>query len=217
MRERTKKVVAVAEKPAGQAEGTAHRARPRSAKRQKLVDDHIELINTVYADADPRMRNLLLDQTVMWTEDVLRLFGHGHVWTYLSYAAGRDLAEAGELIHPGGIPIADTSGGFRGTKEVRGIIKGRLLYWGMTAAGRLSWNPATGDFDVVAATDPDNQIERARAALANPRLPEHHRRVLAARVEHAGLPTRAVGALIGMTKAAYTSKLRRSLDAAERL
>lgn len=208
-------MVAVAEKPLA-AMGTAHVARPRTEAQQGLVDDHVALVRDRFAGRDVRLVERLLDLTVLWTEDLVRLLGLTEQRTYMLYSAGRDLFESGELIHPGGIPVADTSGGKRGDSEIRGITFGRFLLWAL-GAGRAIWNPTTGEIDWVDPNSTESQVERARIALAGAKqISPAYRAVLQARVDFPSHTIAEIAAELGMTKATYWSRLRRAYEAAER-
>jgi hypothetical protein len=208
-------VVAVAEKPEVTL-GTAHAPRPRTEAQQKLVDDHVALVRDRFAGRDRRLVKRLLDLTVLWTEDLVRLLGLTEQRTYMLYSAGRDLFEAGELIHPGGIPVADTSGGKRGDSEIRGVVFGRFLLWAL-GAGRAVWNPTTGDVDWVDPNSNESQVDRARTALTSGKaLSPKYYEVLKARADNPGLTIDAIARKMGVTKATYWSRLRRAYEAAER-
>lgn len=211
-------MVAVAEKPREAepvAEGSAHRARPRTSEQNQLLADHAALVRDRFAGRDPRLVSALLDQTPMWTEDLVRMFGITDQRTYVLYSHGRDLAEAGYLIHPGGIPIADTSGGFRGDAEIRGVSRGRLALWAL-GVGRALWDPEAGEIRWLDPNSTDALVARARLALANPNVPTHYRTTLQARVDNPTMTATQIAKKLGITKAAFTSKLRRALDAAEK-
>jgi hypothetical protein len=210
-------VVAVAEKRREAepvAEGSAHRARPRTPAQQKLLADHADLVRNRFRTRDPRLVRILLDETPLWTEDLVRMFGITEQRTYVLYSHGRDLAEAGYMIHPGGIPVPDTSGGFRGDSEIRGISRGRLALWAL-GAHRAIWNPETGEITWIDADSTASLVARARAALDNPAVPAHYRPILQARVDNPDLTTTQIAERLGTTKAQFTSKLRRALHAAE--
>ncbi len=208
-------MVAVAEKPPVTL-GTAHVARPRTEAQQRLVDNHAALVRDRFAGRDERLVERLLDETVLWTEDLVRLLALTEQRTYMLYSAGRDLFEAGELIHPGGIPVADTSGGRRGDSEIRGITLGRFLLWAL-GAGRAIWNPATGEIDWVDPNSTESQVDRARIALAGEKgLSPAYRAVLQARVDYPTNTIAEIAAKLGITKATYWSRLRRAYEAAER-
>lgn len=210
-----KKVVAVAEKPDELvAEGTAHRARPRTPTQQRLIDKHNDLVREMYAGRDPRLVEILLDETPLWTDDLVSLFGITEQRTYTLHSAGRDLFDAGYLIHPGGIPVSDVSGGARGKHEIRGISRGRLVLWAI-GAHRAFWNPATGTIEWINTNSPGPQVARAHAALKSGHLPDRYRDVLQARIDNPTATTAEIARRLGMTKAQYTSRLRRALESAE--
>jgi hypothetical protein len=211
----TKKVVAVAEKPAEPVSDTAHRARPRTPEQQRLIDDHLAFVREMYAGRDPRYVAVLNSERVLWTEDLVRLFGITDQRAYVLYSAGRDLFEEGHLVHPGGIPVADTSGGFRGQHEIRGITEGRLVFWAV-GARRAFWHPERGELVWLDPNSNEGLVERARAALENADVPGHYREVLQARVDNPELTSTQIAELLGVSKATFTSKLRRALNAAER-
>lgn len=211
-------MIAVAEKIPAQpgAEGTtAHRARPRTVEQQALLDAHAELVREMYAGRDPRLVAVLLDETPLWTEDLVRMFGITDQRTYILYGEGRDLFESGFLIHPGGIPIPDVSGGYRGRYEIRGISKGRLALWAL-GAHRGIWNPVTGEVEWINPTSSQPQVDRAAAALASGRVPDRYVPLVQARIDNPDKTTAEIAASMGMTKSQYTSALRRGLEAAER-
>lgn len=213
------KVIAVAEKiPAqpGAESTTAHRARPRTPEQQALLDAHVALVREMYAGRDPRLVAVLMDETPLWTEDLVRMFGITDQRTYILYGEGRDLFEAGFLIHPGGIPIPDVSGGMRGRYEIRGISRGRLALWAL-GAHRAIWNPSTGEIEWINPTSSEPQVDRARVALASGRVPDRYTAIVQARIDNPDKTTAAIAETLRMTKAQYTSALRRALEAAEKL
>jgi hypothetical protein len=213
-----KKVIAVADKiptQPGAENTTAHRARPRTPEQQALIDQHAELVREMYAGRDARLVAALLDETPLWTDDLVRMFGITDQRTYILYGEGRDLFEAGFLIHPAGIPIPDVSGGMRGRHEIRGISFGRLLLWAL-GAHRAIWNPDSGEPVWVEPNSSQPQVDRARAALASGRVPERYHTVLQARIDNPDMTTAEIARTMELTKAQYTSALRRALEAAER-
>lgn len=210
-------MVAVAEKPRKAdpvAVGTAHRARPRTPEQLQILADHAALVRDRFRGRDPRLLRILLDETPLWTEDLVRMFNITEQRTYVLYAHGRDLAEAGYLIHPGGIPIPDASGGHRGESEIRGVSRGRMALWAL-GAHRAIWNPETGELTWLDPDSTDALVARARAALRNPAVPAHYQPFLQARIDNPNLTATLIAAKLGVTKAKYTSKLRRALHAAE--
>lgn len=212
-------MIAVAEKiPAqpGADASSAHRARPRTPEQQALINKHADLVREMYAGRDQRLVDALLDETPLWTEDLVRMFGITDQRTYILYGEGRDLFEAGFLIHPGGIPIPDVSGGSRGRHEIRGISRGRLALWAL-GAHRAIWSPDAGEIVWIDPNSSKPQVDRAHAALSSGRVPERYHPVLQARVDNPDKTTAAIAEQMGLTKAQYTSALRRALQAAERL
>ncbi len=209
-------MVAVAEKPpVRDSESPPRRTPTRSAEQERLLRDHHALVREMYSARDPQLVQVLEDTTVLWVEDLIELFGLTDLRIYALYSEGTELAQAGYTVHPGGIPVPDTSGGKRGKFPIRGITRGRLALWAL-GSGRGVWNPETGEFTFLKANAVESMVARAQAALNSGTVPEHYRPYLRMRVEHPDKTTAEIAALMHVTKAQFTSKLRRALMAAEK-
>jgi hypothetical protein len=209
-------VVSVAEKPAdAQAAPPAQRAQPRTPEQEEILRQHLALVREMYADRDPRLVRELEDDTVLWTDDLADMFGITAQRIHMLYISGRDLFDAGYLIHPAGIPVADTFGELVAGVPRRGVTRGRMALWAL-GAHRAIWNPDAGTLSWIKSDSTASQVERALKALRRPQVSGDHRVVLEARVAHPEKTTTEIASLLGMTKAQFTSRLRRALVAAER-
>jgi hypothetical protein len=116
----------------------------RTHEQEVLVLQHEELVRQQYRD--PRLRKLLLDETIWGTEDLVREFGlAGATRAFQWYTTGRELAEADQAPHPAGVPEADATKGKRGPRDVRGMTAGRARLWAW-GAGKLHWDSIHGVF-----------------------------------------------------------------------
>lgn len=118
----------------------------RTPEQQALVDEHLDLVRRLYADADPALRAKLQDTTIWGTAEVEENFGlSGKTRVFQWYSTGRELDEADQTPHPAGAPEPDAFGGYRGNREIRGSIAGRWRMWAMMG-GKLHWDPIARDF-----------------------------------------------------------------------
>lgn len=207
-------MVAVAEKSEGTASTTARQPRPRTPDQRYLLGQHRTLVREMYGARDPDLARVLSDQTVLWTEDLVQMFGLTDQRVHVLYSAGRDLFDNGWLIHPDGIPVSDTDGGQRGKFAIRGITFGRLALWAL-GAHRAIWNPETKKLTFIKSGDAEPVVARAKAALTSGKVPEHYHEVLHARVRYPNHSNAEIAKLLGVSKATFTSKLRRALVAAD--
>lgn len=117
----------------------------RTPEQQKLVDDHITMVREQYADADPLYLELLLDETIMGTPEIVAYLGYtGGTRAFQLYTLARTLAEAGQTPHPSAIPETDATAGKRGPRIIRGAMRGRVVEWAVQS-GRKRWDSILRD------------------------------------------------------------------------
>lgn len=177
-----------------------------------MIEEHRKMVRAMYGKRDRRMVTALLDETILWTDDVADALGVGKTEVYKLYSAGRIKADAHPTgVHPTGVPVGDAHGGSRGFREIRGITRGRLLWWGW-AAGRFDWDPETGEFARAGQPDGSDTVRRARLRLAaDAPLTAEQRTLLTKRVENPEMSLSELAELVGITKDTLAGRLRRVL------
>lgn len=117
----------------------------RTDDRLETVFDYLAMIDRMYADADPRLVAALKDTTIVDTDGVVAFFGYKRrTRVFQLYTDRRELAEADQVPHPSAMPDLDAVAGHRGAREIRGVMKGRLVHWALQS-GRYWWDFAAGE------------------------------------------------------------------------
>lgn len=118
----------------------------RTSAQEELVEKHLELVREQYAKADPKLRKMLLDETIWGTPELVARFalGRGSNRTYQWSSAREELAAANQLPHPAGAPVPDATAGYRGEHEITGSIAGRWLLWAIQS-GKWHWDSVSRD------------------------------------------------------------------------
>jgi hypothetical protein len=118
----------------------------RTPEQTALVHEYLQIIDEQYTrlNADPRLVALLTDMTIIGTPEMCELLGYEKTTrAFQLYTKRRRLAEADQVPHPSAVPEADANGGRRGPREIRGLIRGRMLHW-MLQSCRFRWDPIVG-------------------------------------------------------------------------
>lgn len=115
----------------------------RTAEQQRLVDEHLKIVQEQYVDmgADPALVAILLDQRIVGTPEIEAQLGYRRkTRVFQLYSNAAQLAEDDQVPHPGAIPEPDASLGKRGARDIRGIMYGRFVEWTLQS-GRKRWDP----------------------------------------------------------------------------
>lgn len=115
----------------------------RTPEQEQIVAEHLARIARKYTGADPLLIEALTDSAIMGTPEVETELGYTRrTRVFQLYTAARDLAEIDQLPHPTAIPEIDATGGHRGTRVIRGIMRGRFVLWAFQS-GRFRWDSIT--------------------------------------------------------------------------
>lgn len=115
----------------------------RTPKQEQVVADHLARVDRQYAGADPKLIEQLTDPTIMGTPEVERELAYKRrTRVFQLYTSARDLREMDQLPHPSAIPEIDATGGHRGVRIIRGVMRGRFILWALQS-GRLRWDSVT--------------------------------------------------------------------------
>lgn len=135
--------IVATEQPAVTDEAVTPRGWTRTDDQQLTVSAYDAEIDTMYAGASPELLAALKDTTVLGTDDLVDLFGYKRrTRVYQLYSDLRELAAADQTPHPSAMPDLDAVGGHRGAGEIRGVMKGRVIHWGLQS-GRFWWDQQT--------------------------------------------------------------------------
>jgi hypothetical protein len=117
----------------------------RTQDQEQTIAEYEAMIDKMYAGASPEMLAALKDPTIMTTEDLVTFFGYKRkTRVFQLYTDQRELAEADQTPHPSAMPDHDATGGHRGARAIRGVMKGRAVHWALQS-GRFWWNAITKD------------------------------------------------------------------------
>lgn len=119
----------------------------RTDAQRDLIADYLKMIDEQYTrlGADRRLVALLTDTTIIGTPEMCDLLGYEKTTrAFQLYTKRRRLAGADQVPHPSAVPEADANGGRRGPREIRGVIRGRMLHW-MLQSCRFRWDPIVGN------------------------------------------------------------------------
>lgn len=123
---------------------TVTRVWTRTPEQDRMVADYLELIFDQYADADPRLYELLTDEEIVGTPEMVEMLGYTRgTRAFQLYTKARRLAAADQVPHPSAVPEADAFAGKRGPRDIRGAMVGRVRHW-MLQSGRGRWDPIAG-------------------------------------------------------------------------
>lgn len=115
----------------------------RTPEQEQIVAEHLARVARKYAGADPLLIQQLTDQTIMGTPEVERELGYKRrTRVFQLYTGARDLHDLDQLPHPSAIPQIDATGGHRGVRVIRGVMRGRFILWARQS-GRLRWDSIT--------------------------------------------------------------------------
>jgi hypothetical protein len=112
----------------------------RTNEQEQTIAEFLAMVDKLYAGADPALIAELKSTATLGTDDLAALFGYKRrTRVFQLYSGSSDLAKAGQTPHPSAIPDADASDGHRGARQIRGVMRGRVMHWAMHS-GRFYWN-----------------------------------------------------------------------------
>jgi hypothetical protein len=115
----------------------------RTQDQEETVAQYEAMIDRMYAGASPEYIAALKDAEIMSTADLVDFLGYKrHTRVFQLYTDLRELAEADQTPHPSAMPDHDATGGHRGARAIRGVMKGRVIHWALQS-GRFWWNART--------------------------------------------------------------------------
>ncbi len=115
----------------------------RTAAQERLVREHLVEIDNEWSTADPRLLAELRSTEVMGSQEIMDFFGYTATTRVIQLNANaRNWSEVDQLPHPSALPEADATFGRRGPREIRGVMRGRVVRWAIQT-GRVRWDPFT--------------------------------------------------------------------------
>lgn len=125
------------------SEDTAPRAWTRTPEQDQVVADYQAMIKRMYKNADPDYVAELTDPTILGTPELADLLGYMRkTRVFQLYTDLRELADADQAPHPSAMPDTDAGGGHRGARQIRGIMRGRVIHWALQS-GRFWYDFTT--------------------------------------------------------------------------
>jgi hypothetical protein len=116
----------------------------RTAEQEQTVAEFLEMVDRMYAGADPRLIAALKDTEILNTEDLAGFLGYKRkTRVFQLYTDLRELADADQVPHPSAMPDVDTVLGHRGARNIRGVMRGRVVHWALQS-GRFWWDFING-------------------------------------------------------------------------
>lgn len=121
-------------------EEEAERQWARTDEQNAEIAAYTAMIDRMYPNAGPDLLAALKDTTVLSTEDLVNLFGYKRkTRVFQLYTELSDLAAADQIPHPSAMPDLDATGGHRGARAIRGVMRGRVIHWALQS-GRYWWD-----------------------------------------------------------------------------
>jgi hypothetical protein len=113
----------------------------RTPEQEQLITDHLLMVEREWSTTDPELVAELNSTDVMDSEAIRIFLGYtATTRVYQLYSNDRDLAEVDQLPHPSALPPSDSTFGRRGPRQIRGMIRGRVVHWAIQS-GRIIWDP----------------------------------------------------------------------------
>jgi hypothetical protein len=119
----------------------------RTPEQRAMITSYLEMIKRQYTDlgADSRLVARLTDEETIGTPEMCQMLGYEDTTrAFQLYTKQRRLAEADQVPHPSALPEADASGGKRGPRDIRGVMRGRMIHWILQSC-RGRWDPILGE------------------------------------------------------------------------
>lgn len=121
-------------------EEEAERQWSRTEEQTAEIAAYTAMIDRMYPNVGPDLLAVLKDTTVLSTEDLVALFGYKRkTRVFQLYSELADLAAGGQTPHPSAMPDLDATGGHRGARAIRGVMRGRVIHWALQS-GRYWWD-----------------------------------------------------------------------------